>query len=114
MKLAFALPITGALLLAAAPALADVEIPSYEDVQYPAERIEFEGITCLDSEPIVTSDATFDAPHVTIFTRQSTLAEATSEDPAFWDESPKAEEARDSREAVATVDPARMTVAMCK
>jgi hypothetical protein len=111
MKLEFALPIAGALLLAAAPARADMKIPYYEDVQYPAERTEFEGIACLDSEPIVTPEATFDAPHVTIFTRQSTLAEATSEDPAFWDESPKAEEAR---EAVAAVEPARMTVAMCK
>ena len=108
MKLEFALPIAGALMLAAAPARADVEIPYYEDVQYPAERAEFEGVVCLDSEPIVTSEATFDAPHVTIFTRQSTLADATSEDPAFWDESLRAEE-----EAVAASEPARMTVAMC-
>lgn len=87
MKLAIFTPVVAALLAVAAPARADVEIPAHEGIQYPAEGPAVVGVTCLDSTPIVTPEATFDAPHVVLYTRQSTLAEATSEDPAFWEAS---------------------------
>lgn len=80
------------LLLGATPALAADGFADHEDVQYPAQRIEFAGATCLDSTPIVTSDATYEAPHVAIYGRQSTLAEATSEDPGFGKVAPAAKE----------------------
>lgn len=87
MKRVMFTSVTAVLLAVAAPARADVEIPAAEGIQYPDEGPAFVGVTCLDSTPIVTSEATFDAPHVTLYTRQSTLAEATSEDPAFWEAS---------------------------
>lgn len=91
MKLALLASIAVALLLGATPAMAGHEIPYYEDVQYTGLHPTVEGTTCLDSTPIVDSEVTYEGPHLVIHMEQSSIAEATSEDPAFWKEAPEVE-----------------------
>lgn len=91
MKLALLAPIAGALLLGATPAMAGHEIPYYEDVQYTGLHPTVEGTVCLDSTPIVDSEVTYEGSHVVVKMEQSSIAEATSEDPAFWRAAPEVE-----------------------